>query len=66
MAGVKNENGQAKRSDHKDLTRAKEKKEMQKVKMEQIRQSFEECRKEFGEDGELPFYQKTTGKGKDG
>ena len=56
MAGVKNENGQAKRSAHKDLTRAKEKKEMQKVKMEQIRQSFEECLKEFGEDGELPFY----------
>ena len=56
MAGVKNKNEQAKRSAHKDLTRAKEKKEMQKVKMEQIRQSFEECLKEFEEDGELPFY----------
>lgn len=56
MAGVKSENEQAKRSAHKDLTRAKEKKEMQKVKMEQIRQSFEECLKEFEEDGELPFY----------
>ena len=66
MAGVKNKNEQAKRSAHKDLNKAKEKKEMQKVKMEQIRQSFEECLKEFGKDGELPFYQKTTGKGKDG
>ena len=49
MAGVKSENEQAKRSAHKDLTRVK-------VKMEQIRQSFEECLKEFEEDGELPFY----------
>ena len=31
-----------------------------------LNKAKEECLKEFDEDGELPFYQKTTGKGKDG
>lgn len=56
MAGVKSKNVQDKKSAHKDLNSMKEKKEMRKVKMEQIRQSFEECLKEFEVDGELPFY----------
>lgn len=56
MAGVKSKNVQDKKSAHKDLNSTKEKKEMRKVKMEQIRQSFEECLKEFEVDGELPFY----------
>ena len=55
MSDVKNENVQDKKIAQKDLNSAKEK-EMRIVKMEQIRQSFEECLKEFGEDGELPFY----------
>ena len=55
MSDVKNENVQDKKSAQKDLNSAKEK-ELRKVKIEQIRQSFEECLKEFGEDGELPFY----------
>jgi len=56
MTGVKSECVQDKKSAQNGLNSTKEKKEMRKVKMEQIRQSFEECLKEFGEDGELPFY----------